>query len=135
MRAFLFLLPAVLMAQDTPLNPPAAKTAPKSAAAPKAATPALETDEQKTVYALGLQMYRSMAQFDLTPAELELVKRALSDAEAGKPAVDVNEWGPKFGALAQTRSARIAEKQKTASQAYLAKAATAPGAIKTESGL
>jgi len=135
MRALLFLLPAVLMAQDTPLNPPAAKTAPKSAAVPKAATPMLQTDEEKTVYALGLQMYRSMAQFDLTPAELELVKRALSDAEAGKPAVDVNEWGPKFGALAQTRSARVAEKQKTASQAYLAKAATQPGAIKTESGL
>jgi FKBP-type peptidyl-prolyl cis-trans isomerase FkpA len=116
------------MAQVTP---PTAK----STTAPKAATPVLQTDEEKTVYALGLQMYRSMAQFDLTPAELELVKRALSDAEAGKPAVDVTEWAPKFQALAQTRSARVAEKQKTASQAYLAKAATQPGAIKTESGL
>jgi FKBP-type peptidyl-prolyl cis-trans isomerase FkpA len=95
----------------------------------------LSTDEQKTVYALGLQMYRSLAQFDLSPAEVELIKRALGDAAAGKPAVDVNEWGPKFQAFEQTRAARVAEKQKVVSNAYLAKAATEPGAIKTESGL
>jgi FKBP-type peptidyl-prolyl cis-trans isomerase FkpA len=49
--------------------------------------------------------------------------------------VDVNEWGPKFQALEQTRAARVAEKQKAASNAFLAKAAAEPGAIKTESGL
>src|SRR5271156_4633887 len=148
MRAFMFLLPAVMMGQSTaPQAPPAkstaaapkAKTAPKSAptsaAAPKAASPVLSTDEQKTVYALGLQMYRSLAQFDLSPAEVELIRRALGDAAAGKPAVDINEWGPKFQAFGQTRAARVAEKQKAVSNAYLAKAATEPGAIKTESGL
>jgi len=143
MRALIFLIPAVLMAQSTAPEAPAAKsttaaptakTAPKSAAAPKA-VPALETDEEKTVYALGLQMYRSLAQLDLSPAELALIERALADAAAGKPAVDLNEWGPKFQALGQARSARVAEKQKIASQAYVAKAATEPGAIKTESGL
>ena len=140
----MFLLPAVLMAQSTASKAPAAKpataasrakSAPKSASAPKAAAPVLGTDEAKTVYALGLQMYRSLAQFDISPAELELIKRALADAAAGKPAVDVNEWGPKFQAFAQARSARVTEKQKVASAAYLAKAATEPGAIKTESGL
>ena len=140
----MFLLPAVMMGQTTaPQAPPAksttaapsAKSAPKSAAAAKATAPALSTDEQKTIYALGLQMYRSLAQFDLSPAEVELVRRAFGDAAAGKPAVDVNEWGPKFQALEQTRAARVAEKQKVASSAFLAKAATEPGAIKTESGL
>jgi FKBP-type peptidyl-prolyl cis-trans isomerase FkpA len=144
MRALMFLLPAVMMGQSTAPQPPPAKsttaapnvkTAPKSAPTPKATAPALETDEQKTVYALGLQMYRSLAQFDLSPAEVELVRRALGDAAAGKPAVDVNEWGPKFQTFEQARAARVAEKQKVASNAYLAKAATAPGAIKTESGL
>jgi FKBP-type peptidyl-prolyl cis-trans isomerase FkpA len=110
------------------------KSAPKPAAA-KASAPVLSTDEQKTVYALGLQMYRSLGRFDLSPAEVELVRRALADAAAGKPAVDVNEWGPKFQAFEQTRTARVAEKQKAASNAYLAKAATEPGATKTESGL
>jgi FKBP-type peptidyl-prolyl cis-trans isomerase FkpA len=80
-------------------------------------------------------MYRSLGQFDLSPAEVELIKRALGDAAAGKPAVDINEWGPKFQAFEQARAARVADKQKVASSAYLAKAATEPGAIKTESGL
>jgi FKBP-type peptidyl-prolyl cis-trans isomerase FkpA len=148
MRALMFLLTVVMMGQSTaPQAPPAKsttaapnantapKSAPKSAAAAKATAPVLSTDEQKTVYALGLQMYRSLAQFDLSPAEVELIKRAFGDAAAGKPAVDVNEWGPKFQAFEQTRAARLAEKQKVASNAYLAKAATEPGAIKTESGL
>jgi FKBP-type peptidyl-prolyl cis-trans isomerase FkpA len=148
MRVLTFLLPVVMMGQSAaPQAPPAKsttaapkattapKSAPKSAAAAKATAPLLSTDEQKTIYALGLQMYRSLAQFDLSPAEVELIKRALGDASAGKPAVDVNEWGPKFQAFEQTRAARVAEKQKVVSNAYLAKAATEPGAIKTDSGL
>ena len=140
----MFLIPAVLMAQSTAPKAPAAqsttvaptaKTAPQSASAPKAAAPVLETDEEKTVYALGLQVYRSLAQFDLSPAEVELVKRALADAAAGKPAVDVNEWVPKLQPFAQARSARVAEQQKAASKAYLAKAGAEAGAVKTESGL
>ncbi|HTC88900.1 MAG TPA: FKBP-type peptidyl-prolyl cis-trans isomerase [Bryobacteraceae bacterium] len=148
MRALILLVAAVMMGQSAaPQAPPAKsttaapdaktapKSAPKSAPAAKATLPVLSTDEQKTIYALGLQMYRSLGQFDLSPAEVELIKRALGDAAAGKPAVDVNEWGPKFQAFEQARAARVAEKQKAGSNAYLAKAATEPGAIKTESGL
>jgi len=140
----MFLIPALLMAQSTPPKAPAAKsttvappatTAPKPASAPKAAAAALETDEEKTVYALGLQVYRSLAPFDLSPAELELINRALADAAAGKPAVDVNEWVPKLQPFAQARSARVAEQQKASSKAYLAKAVTEPGVLKTESGM
>ena len=73
--------------------------------------------------------------FNLTPAELELVKRALSDAAAGKPALELSEWGPKIQPLATSRSAAVAVKEKAASAAYLAKCAAEPGAVKTESGL
>jgi FKBP-type peptidyl-prolyl cis-trans isomerase FkpA len=131
----MLMVPVVLMAQGTTPKAPSANTAPQSAPAPKAAAPVLETDEEKTVYALGLQVYRSLAQFDLSPAELEVIQRALADAAAGKPTVDVNEWAPRLQPFAQARSARVAEKQKAASKAYLAKAATEPGALKTESGL
>jgi FKBP-type peptidyl-prolyl cis-trans isomerase FkpA len=93
------------------------------------------TDDQKTVYALGLSIHRSLAQFDLSPADLELIKRALTDAAAGKPAVDLNQWGPKIQELARARAAKVVERQKSESQAYLAKAATQPGAVKTNSGL
>ena len=117
---------------------PAAPTPPRPAP-PRAAAPARAgvpvTDEEKAIYSLGLLMMRSLNQFDLSPAELEIIKRALSDASAGKPAIDLAEWGPSIEPLAGARRARVAVREKAASATYLAKAATEPGAIKTESGL
>jgi FKBP-type peptidyl-prolyl cis-trans isomerase FkpA len=137
MRALLILLPAVLFAQ-APAPPPAVRPPPARPAvtAPKPATAAKPmTDDEKTFYALGLSVYRSLAQFDLSPAELTIVKQALTDAGADKPAVDLNEWGPKIETLAHARATQVSEREKTVSAAYLAKAAAAPGAVKTESGL
>jgi len=93
------------------------------------------TDDQKTVYALGLSIHRSLEQFDLSPADLDLIKRALTDAAAGKPAIDISQWGPKIQELARARAAKVAQRQKTESVAYLVKAAAQPGAVKTSSGL
>jgi FKBP-type peptidyl-prolyl cis-trans isomerase FkpA len=127
MRSFVIFLPALALAQ-TPARPAAAAKAPAATVAPM-------TDEEKTVYALGLAMYRSLLQFDLSPAELAIVKQALTDSEAKKPAVDLETWEPKIEALAKDRQARVTEKQKAESAAYLAKAASEPGAVKTDSGL
>lgn len=124
MRVLLFLIPAILIAQTPPPTPPAA---------PNAA--GLTTDDQKAIYALGLVMARSLGQFDLSSAELDIVKRALSDAAAQKPALDLEEWGPKIQPLAQARGAKLAEKQKAAAADFMAKAAAEPGATKTSSGL
>ncbi len=138
-----FIAPLLLMAQapTTGTTPPKAKpaatrTAPKAAAKPASAAPlVLTSDEEKTIYALGLSIYKSLGQFNLSPHETEIVKRAMADAAAGKPAVDVNEWGPKIGALARERSASAAEQQKAASKTYLEKAAAEPGAVRASSGL
>jgi FKBP-type peptidyl-prolyl cis-trans isomerase FkpA len=128
MRVILIFLPVLLLAQ-TP--------APKPLAAPKpvAAAPKPETDEEKTVYSIGLSIYQSLGQFDLTPAEIDLVKQALTDAAANKPAVELSTWGPKIQTLASARASRGASKEKEASAAYLTKAAAEPGALKTDSGL
>src|SRR5215469_5366721 len=130
MRRILIFLPVVLWAQTPPpkapsaqptQSKPAASTAPKPAAAKtapagaaKRPTPAPKpmTDEEKTVYALGLSMYRSLGQFDLSAEELTILKKALTDAAAGKPAIDLETWGPKIQGLASARGARVAEKQK-----------------------
>ena len=130
-------LPALLLAQAPAPKPAAPPAAPKpAAAAPKPETAAKPiTDDDKTVYALGLSIYRSLGQFDLTPAEMELVKQALSDAAANKPAVDLDTWGPKINTLGSARASRVASREKAASAAYLTKAAAEPGAVKTESGL
>ena len=154
MRVFLILLPALALAQTPPATTPAAPkpattgatgagrgTAGRSAAgrgavAPKpVGPPPLTTDDEKTVYALGLMMGQSIAPFNLSPAELEIVKRALTDSAGGKPALELSEWGPKIQPLANSRAKVVAEKQKALSAAYLAKAAAEPGAIKTDSGL
>jgi FKBP-type peptidyl-prolyl cis-trans isomerase FkpA len=95
----------------------------------------LTTDDEKTVYALGLVMAQSLSMFNLSLAELEIVKRAVTDSAAGKPAIQLNEWGPKIDAMARSRAAAATEKQKAASAAYLAKFAAEPGAVKTESGM
>jgi FKBP-type peptidyl-prolyl cis-trans isomerase FkpA len=116
--AFLFLLlPATVLAQ-----------APPAGGMP-------QTDDDKTVYAAGLVLARSLRQFDLSPQEIEVVRRAIADALAGKPAVDLDEWGPKIQALVTARTARLVERQKEASAAYLVKAAAATGAVKTDTGI
>lgn len=132
MRGLLFLFPALLMAQAPQAKPPAPN---KPQESQNAGAPALNTDEEKTIYSIGQSIFMSLSQFDLSPAELELVLRGLRDAAAGKPAVELSAWGPKIGPFAQARNARVAERQKAASSAYLAKAAAESGATKTESGL
>ena len=102
-------------------------------APPAAGVP--QTDEEKTLYAVGLVMQRSLRQFDLSTAELEFVRRGIADAQAGKPIVDLDEWGPKIQALVNVRGERIVGREKEASAAYLAKAAAEAGAVRTESGI
>ena len=76
-----------------------------------------------------------LGQFDFSAAEMDILKKALTDAAAGKPAEDIQTWGPKIQELAGSRAARVAEKQKALSAAFLAKAAGEAGAQKTESGM
>ena len=150
----LLLTPAVALAQGaTATQKPAQKPPASAPAAPKPAAPAAAapkpvpagrapartaaplTDDQKPVYALGLLMQRSLNEFDLSAAELDILKRALTDAAAGKPAIDIDEWGPKIEAFAAGRAKRVAAREKAASAAYLAKAAAEPGAVRADSGL
>jgi FKBP-type peptidyl-prolyl cis-trans isomerase FkpA len=84
---------------------------------------------------LGLSISRSLQPFSLSSAELEIVKRAMTDAAAGKPAVKLEEWGPRIDELANAREAKVAEKEKVAGKAYADKFVATPGAVKTASGL
>ena len=129
MRCFLPLsvllaAPAALLAQT-----------PSPAKSPAAPAATQMTDEQKTIYALGLTIAKQIAPFTLTPAEVEVLNRGIADGIAGKPAVNLEEETPKIQTLYMARSQAAAEKQKAASAAYLTKAAAEPGAVKTESGL
>jgi FKBP-type peptidyl-prolyl cis-trans isomerase FkpA len=124
MRGFSLLLSMALLAQFASSQTPAPK--------PPAG---LSTDDEKTIYSIGLSIYRSLTQFDLSPSELQIINRAINDAAAGKPAVNIEEWGPKIDGLSKARGGRLAEHEKQAGKAYLDKAAAEPGAVKTDSGL
>ena len=116
---------------------PKPKPAVSATAAPKPSVPAetvLTTDEQKEIYALGLSISRSLKQFSLSPAELELVKRGMTDAASGKPAEKLEEWEPRIDDLIRTRSAKAAEQEKVSGKAYADKF-VAGGGVKTISGL
>ena len=120
------------------VHKPAATGAGRGAVKPKPAAAAakpLATDQEKTIYAIGLSLGRSLTMFNLTPPEVEIVKRGIGDAVNNKPEVELSEWASKIEPMARERATVIAEKQKALSTVYLAKCATEPGAVKTESGL
>ena len=108
----------------------------KPAAEPESKAGETMTDEQKTLYAVGLLISKNLSVFNLNPAELELVKAGLTDGVMkSQTKVDLNVFGPKIQQLAKARNEASAAAEKKASEAFLAKAATEKGAVKTDSGL
>jgi FKBP-type peptidyl-prolyl cis-trans isomerase FkpA len=110
--------------------------APKEAASPAAAM----TDDEKACYALGAAMGQQAAQsvkaLNLSPAEIEIVKKGLAAALAGeKSEYTLEQYGPKLQARAQAHAATAAVAEKGKSAAFRDAAAAEAGAVKTASGL
>jgi FKBP-type peptidyl-prolyl cis-trans isomerase FkpA len=94
------------------------------------------TDEQKTLYTLGLALSQSLAVFNLSEAELTMVNAGLADGVLKRePKVNPQEFMPKVQQLQQSRLAVVSEGEKKAGADFLAKAAAEKGATKTDSGL
>jgi FKBP-type peptidyl-prolyl cis-trans isomerase FkpA/FKBP-type peptidyl-prolyl cis-trans isomerase FklB len=96
----------------------------------------LKTEQDKTLYALGVALSERLTSFALTPEELDVVKAGITDGALGRPhKVEVREFMPKIQALHTARAAVVAAAEKKAGAEYLAKAAGEPGAKKLDSGL
>ena len=96
----------------------------------------LKTDDQKTLYALGLMLGRNLTQFNLKPDELDIVKAGISDQATGaKPKVELQTYGPKVNEMARSRQTAGAQTQKDKGKAYAEKAAKESGAETTASGM
>jgi FKBP-type peptidyl-prolyl cis-trans isomerase FkpA len=109
-----------------------AQTSGQGASAP----PKLDTDDQKTLYALGLLLGKNIKPFALKPEELAIVKAGLSDAVTdAKPQVELETYGPKVNELAQKRAAAGAEEAKKKGQDFLDAVAKQKDATKTPSGI
>lgn len=101
--------------------------------------PAVETEEQKIMYAIGLGLAESSLsnlKGQLTAEEIDLITKGFKDALLNQERiVSLQEYGPKLGPALQQRLAKAAAGKKTEGLAYLDKAAAESGARKTASGL
>lgn len=89
----------------------------------------LKTDDEKTIYALGMSIGRSIKSYDLTPAELEILKKGLTDASTNtRPAVEMEKYAPRLQQLAKGRQDRVGKR-------FLEDAAREKGAVKLPSGI
>ena len=113
-----------------------ARTIPAQAGDPKPHVIELKTDDSKSLYALGLAISRNLSTFGLTAAELDFVKAELGGGVLDrKRQVDLEQVGPKIDEMARVRTKAAAAVEQEKGRTFLAKAAAAPGAKKTASGL
>jgi FKBP-type peptidyl-prolyl cis-trans isomerase FkpA len=105
-------------------------------AAAASAQPTLESEEQKTLYALGQAVGTQLEGFKLTAADVAIVSAGISDAVLGRQSkVDMETYGPKIQALAQERASAGAAAEKQASAAFVEQLAKEPGAQRSASGM
>ena len=98
--------------------------------------PQLGTDEQKTLYAVGLAVAGSLSVFALSAADLEVVKAGMTDGVLNRQRqVDLQAYGPKIQELQRARASVVAAAEQKTGQAIVDKAAAEKGATKTASGL
>jgi FKBP-type peptidyl-prolyl cis-trans isomerase FkpA len=96
----------------------------------------LESEDQKTIYALGLAVARNLKAFDLTPDEIKILEAGLTAGLSGAtPAVDLNAYQAKLDPLAQARIGVRAKRERTAAAEFVKKAAGQSGAKTLPSGL
>jgi len=112
----------------------------KDAAPSPAASPAAMSEDEKAVYALGAAMGQQVAQqvkaLNLTPAEVETLKKAFAASLAGqKSEYEIAQFGPKLQARAEAAASATAAAEKGKSAAFRDTAAADTGAVKTASGL
>jgi len=110
------------IAQTPPKPAPAAPAAQKAAPAPM-------TEEQKNLYALGVLLGRNLDSFALTPSEFNTVRQGFTDEFAHKAETKDAE------SRMQQVQVMQHDRWTKAGDAFAAKAAMAPGATKTPSGL
>jgi FKBP-type peptidyl-prolyl cis-trans isomerase FkpA len=114
----------------------------KKDAAPTPATSPAATmsEDEKAVYALGAAMGQQVAQqvkaLNLTPAEVETLKKAFAASLTGqKSEYEIAQFGPKLQARAEAAASATAAAEKGKSAAFRDTAAADTGAVKTASGL
>jgi FKBP-type peptidyl-prolyl cis-trans isomerase len=116
---------------------PPDSSAPATAANPAAAQPgALATDEDKTLYVIGLVLGQQVKDFKFTANEADIVSQGFKDSVIGnEPKAALDEYGPRIQLLMQQRMEAVAAAEKQVSNAWVAEQAALPGAQRSDSGV
>ncbi len=114
--------------------------APGAAASPSASPGTTLSEEEKAILAfggaVGQQVAAQCKPLNLSPAEMELLKKGILASLAGeKPQHDIQNYASLLSARAQKQSAAVAAGEKVRSAGFRDTAAAEPGAVKTASGL
>ena len=121
-------LAAIIFTLTLPACADAAKDKPK--------TEAPLTEEQKSLYSLGVLMSQSIASFELTPEEVVVVQKGIADGVSGKKSAEEAQADvPKIQELQRARMAKASEKASAAGTAFLDTKSKEAGFTKTASGM
>ena len=97
---------------------------------------ALDSEESRTLYALGTAIAQNLDTFNLTSDELEFVQQGLADSVLAREArVSLQEYGPKIQTFAEQRASAVADTEKTEGARFLEQMAAEDGSVQTASGL
>jgi FKBP-type peptidyl-prolyl cis-trans isomerase FkpA len=105
-------------------------------AAVSATEPTVATEENKTLYAIGLALSQRLAPFELSEDELAVVQKGFLDGmRHSEPVVSLEEFGPKIDSYLAERREALHIKELEAGTAFRAEAAGEPGAVTVGSGV
>jgi len=105
-------------------------------AVPSALGEVPKSEDEKTIYFIGVILSKQPPFSTLTSDEVELVAQGLQDSLAGNDGgLDPNEYGAKVQALTEARMTLLLEKETAAGKKYVEEMAAKPGATQTASGL
>jgi FKBP-type peptidyl-prolyl cis-trans isomerase FkpA/FKBP-type peptidyl-prolyl cis-trans isomerase FklB len=96
----------------------------------------LETEDDKTIYAMGVNLARNLDHLPLSKSEKQILEKGFADGmEKRDPQVDTVRYGRRAESLFTRRNADLAKDESDAAEAFLAEAAAAEGAQRSDSGL
>jgi FKBP-type peptidyl-prolyl cis-trans isomerase len=96
----------------------------------------LATDQDKTLYAIGLVLGQQLNDFKLTAGEVDIVSLGMKDSVLdNEPKAALETYGPRIQMLMQERMQAGAAAEKQASDAWVAEQAAQPGAQRSDTGV
>ena len=94
------------------------------------------SEDEKTLYTVGIALGRSTTSLDASAAELRFILAGIEDQSAGRPAqVSIETYAPKVEEFAKRRAADTVGKREAEGKAAIDAASKEPGAVTTKSGL